>query len=143
MSDERSASADPHGSDEGEHQMHHYLCIGCPLGCRLEVQAQHDEIVEVRGFSCKRGRRFAEQEFHDPRRDVSTTVAIEGARWARLPVKTAAPIPRGHVEALCERLHQVRLEAPVRMGDVVLSDALGSGVDVVATRDLDRIDGAA
>lgn len=142
MSDERSANGTPQPSDGAEHEMHHYLCIGCPLGCRLEVESEGEEIVEVRGFSCKRGQRFAEQEFHDPRRDVSTTVAIDGARWARLPVKTAAPIPKGQVEALCERLHQVRLEAPVRMGDVVLSDVLGSGVDVVATRDLDRIDGA-
>jgi CxxC motif-containing protein len=142
MSDQRDATGTPHQASDDGHEIHHYLCIGCPLGCRLEVEAEGDEIVEVRGFSCKRGVRFAEQEFHDPRRDVSTTIAIEGARWARLPVKTAAPIPRAQVEALCERLHEIRLEAPVRMGDVVLADALGSGVDVVATRDLERIDAA-
>jgi CxxC motif-containing protein len=140
MSDERGATATPnHAADDG-HEIHHYLCIGCPLGCRLEVEAEDDEIVEVRGFSCKRGVRFAEQEFHDPRRDVSTTVAIDGARWARLPVKTAAPIPKAQVQALCARLHEVRLEAPVRMGDVVLADVLGTGIDVVATRDLERMD---
>ncbi len=142
MSDERDAHAATQRAGDDGHEIHHYLCIGCPLGCRLEVEAEDDEIVEVRGFSCKRGVRFAEQEFHDPRRDVSTTVAIDGARWARLPVKTAAPVPKAQVQALCERLHEVRLEAPVRMGDVVLADALGTGVDVVATRDLEPIDAA-
>mgnify|MGYP001068766426 CR=1 FL=1 len=140
MSDERDVSGAPQQAGDDGHEMYHYLCIGCPLGCRLEVEAEDDEIVEVRGYSCKRGVRFAEQEFHDPRRDISTTVAIEGAHWARLPVKTAAPIPKAQVQALCERLHELQLEAPVRMGDVVLADALGTGVDVVATRDLEPVD---
>lgn len=120
--------------------LRHYLCIGCPLGCRLEVEAEDGDIVEVRGFSCKRGKAFAEQEWRDPRRDVSTTVAVRGAHWARAPVKTAAPVPKGRVRELCDALHELRLEAPVRMGDVVLADALGTGVDVVATRDLERAD---
>jgi CxxC motif-containing protein len=114
----------------------HYLCTGCPLGCRLEVEHEGDEIVEIRGFSCKRGKTFAEQEFSDPRRSVSTTVRVEGGRWARLPVKTAAQIPKDRVEELCDTLHELTLEAPVRMGDVVLEDALGTGVDVVASRDM-------
>jgi CxxC motif-containing protein len=114
----------------------HYLCTGCPLGCRLEVEHEGDEIVEIRGFSCKRGKTFAEQEFSDPRRSISTTVRVEGGRWARLPVKTAAQIPKDRVEELCDALHELTLEAPVRMGDVVLEDALGTGVDVVATRDM-------
>ncbi|MCB9373818.1 MAG: DUF1667 domain-containing protein [Microthrixaceae bacterium] len=118
-----------------------YLCIGCPLGCRLEVEesAEH-EIVEVRGFSCRRGERFARQEHTDPRRTVTTTVAVTGARIPRLPVRTAAPLPKGLVRALCDRLASVRVAAPVRRGEVVLADALGSGIDVVASRDLDRTD---
>ena len=114
-----------------------YLCIGCPLGCRLEVEEGDDhEIVEVRGFGCKKGERFAVQEHTDPRRTVTTTVAVAGGLLARLPVRTAEPAPKDLVRRLCEALRPVRVEAPVRMGDVVLSDALGTGIDVVATRDL-------
>jgi CxxC motif-containing protein len=113
-----------------------YLCTGCPLGCRLEVEHEEGEIVEVRGFSCKRGKTFAVQEFSDPRRSVSTTVRVDGGRWARLPVKTAEQVPKGLVEELCEALHRLTLQAPVAMGDVVLNDALGTGIAVVATRDM-------
>lgn len=114
-----------------------YLCIGCPLGCRLEVEenAAHD-IVEVRGFSCKKGERFARQEHVDPRRMVTTTVAVTGGVFARLPVRTVETIPRDLVIALCERLRSVEVAAPVSMGDIVLTDALGTGVDVVASRDV-------
>ena len=59
----------------------HYLCIGCPLGCRLEVEEDLDgSVVEVRGHSCRKGKTFAEREHHDPRRMVTTTVAVEGGR---------------------------------------------------------------
>ncbi len=114
----------------------HYLCIGCPLGCRLEVDAVDGEVVEVRGYSCKRGKEFAVQEHTDPRRFVTTTVRIDGGRWPRLPVKTAAAVPKGRVADVVRRLHELALVAPVTMGDVVLADVLGTGVDVVATRDL-------
>jgi CxxC motif-containing protein len=115
----------------------HYLCIGCPLGCRLEVEEdERDTIVEVRGWSCKKGERYGRQEHTDPRRMVTTTVGIDGASLARLPVKTSQPVPKGQVTEVCRLLRTLKITAPVRMGDVVLADIAGSGADVVATRDL-------
>ncbi|MEM7736766.1 MAG: DUF1667 domain-containing protein [Deinococcota bacterium] len=115
----------------------HYLCIGCPLGCRLEVEedAAH-VIVEVRGFSCKKGDKFARQEHLDPRRMVTTTVRIENGLWKRLPVRTKEAIPKDKVLELCQTLRTLTLQAPVQMGDVILPNALDTGVDVVASRDM-------
>lgn len=119
----------------GEAVTHGYLCIGCPLGCRLEVDEGADgDIVEVRGFSCRKGREYAVQEHTDPRRLVTTTVGVEGARWPRLPVRTVDAVPKGLVRDVCRALAGVRVEAPVALGDVVLADVCGTGVDVVATR---------
>ena len=116
-----------------------YLCIGCPLGCRLELdETDEGDVVEVRGSSCRKGDRYAMQEHSDPRRLVTTTVAVDGGRWPRLPVKTTGEIPRGLVVDACRALRQVRLQAPVQLGDVVATDLLGTGVDVVATRDMAR-----
>ncbi|HYO87430.1 MAG TPA: DUF1667 domain-containing protein [Candidatus Limnocylindrales bacterium] len=114
----------------------HYLCIGCPLGCRLEVEEDQDEIVAIRGFSCKLGKDYARREHTDPRRMVTTTVAIDGGMWARLPVKTTAPVPKDRVQEVCSALRRVRAAAPVRLGDVVVSDILGTGADIVATRSM-------
>lgn len=112
-----------------------YLCIGCPLGCRLEVEEDlSHEIVEVRGHRCRKGERFARQEHVDPRRMLTTTVAVRGGRLARLPVRTADAIPKDLVLPLCEQLRSVVVPAPVEMGDLVLGDPLGLGVDVVASR---------
>ena len=115
----------------------HYLCIGCPLGCRLEVEEDEREtIVEVRGWSCKKGERYGRQEHTDPRRMVTTTVRVNGAALARLPVKTSRPVPKDQVREVCLLLRALTVEAPIAMGAVVLADIAGSGADVVATRDL-------
>ena len=114
-----------------------YLCIGCPLGCRLELdEDEHGDVVEVRGSSCRRGDRYAVQEHTEPRRSLTTTVGIDGAYWPRLPVKTNGTIPKQAMLEACRALREVVVQAPVRLGDVVVADLLGTGVDVVATRDM-------
>jgi CxxC motif-containing protein len=116
-----------------------YLCTGCPLGCRLEVDAIDEEVVEVRGFHCRRGERYGRQEHVDPRRPLSTTVWIEGAMVRRVPVRTVEAIPKDRVLPAALALRGVRVRAPVHRGDVVLADVVGTGVDVIVTRDLDRV----
>ena len=113
-----------------------YLCIGCPLGCRLELDESQGEVLEVRGSSCKKGEEFARQEHVDPRRVVTTTVVIAGALWPRLPVKTSGPVPAAMVADVCRALRRARASAPVALGAVIVADVLGTGVDVIATRDM-------
>jgi CxxC motif-containing protein len=113
-----------------------YLCTGCPLGCRLEVDAVGDEVLEVRGFNCRRGERYGRQEHVDPRRPLSTTVWIEGAAIRRVPVRTAEAIPRDRVLPAALALRGVRVRAPVHRGQVVVADVAGTEVDVIVTRDL-------
>lgn len=114
-----------------------YLCIGCPLGCRLEIEeGAAGEIVEVRGFSCKRGKEYAIQEHTAPQRVVSTTVAISQSSWARLPVRSSTPVPKSAVTEICRRLHEVQISAPVQMGQVIASNVLDTGADIIATRDM-------
>ena len=120
----------------------HYLCIGCPLGCRLEVEEDAGEMLEVRGFACKRGKEYAEREHTDPRRLVATTVQVDGGIWSRLPVKTKQPIPKQAVLPLCRALRQVSIKAPVKRGAVVASNVMGTRVDIVATRDMPAASGA-
>ena len=114
----------------------HYLCIGCPLGCRLEVEDEAGEIVEVRGFACKRGDDYARQEHLDPRRMVTTTIKVKQGRWARLPVRTTQSIRKAQVLPVCRALRCVTVNAPVKMGQVIVSNILNSGADIVASRDM-------
>ena len=117
----------------------HYLCIGCPLGCRLEVEATDaGEVVAVDGWGCKNGKAYGRQEHTDPRRNVATSIRIKSARWARVPVKTSGSVPKHMVRDIARAVQDLEVEAPVKLGTVVVANILGTGIDIVATRDMDR-----
>ena len=112
----------------------HLICIGCPMGCPITVAMEGGEIKGVTGFTCKRGEAYARKEVTHPTRIVTTTVQVAGGTAPVVSVKTAGDIPKEKVFACADALRRLRIEAPVAMGDVVLADAAGTGVDVVATR---------
>lgn len=117
-----------------------FTCIGCPIGCPLQLTHEGRDILEIEGHQCNRGAKYAQQEFRDPRRFLSTTVAIEGARWKRLPVKVTAPVPKDRVVEAAIEIHRLSVSAPVALGQVLIRDLLGEkGVDVVATRTMQRV----
>jgi CxxC motif-containing protein len=112
------------------------ICITCPVGCPLTVTHKGKTLIKVEGHQCKRGLDYAKTEFTNPRRVVTSTVKVYGGTHPLVPVYTAAPVPKQLVFDLLNALRRVQLKAPVRMGQVVLKDVLGTGVDVLASRDL-------
>ncbi|OUN24915.1 DUF1667 domain-containing protein [Pseudoflavonifractor sp. An85] len=114
--------------------MKNLICIVCPKGCHLQVD--EDNGYAVTGNSCPRGAEYGKTELLHPTRVLTSTVRVEGGLHRRLPVKTAAPIPKELMFEAMEALNGVTLTAPVTVGQVVISNLLGTGVDVVATRDM-------
>jgi CxxC motif-containing protein len=111
------------------------ICITCPKGCTLEVQREGDTVIKVEQ-GCKRGHEYAQRELVDPRRMVSSTVRISGGTHPLLPVYTAEAFPKPRIPELMVALREMKLKAPVRMHQVVLADALGTGIDILASRDI-------
>ncbi len=111
------------------------LCITCPKGCTLEVTREGQTVVEIKP-GCKRGHEYANRELVDPRRMVASTVQVRQGIHPLLPVYTSAPFPKGQISALLAELRQLEVSAPVTMGAVVIEDALGTGVNILASRDM-------
>ena len=111
-------------------------CVCCPMGCSLVVErTSTDEATYVSGAGCARGKKYAPAEATRPERVVTTTVCVPGAAEP-LSVRTVAPVPR---ELMAEVVAAAKgaaagMRAPVKIGDVVLADACGTGVDVIATK---------
>lgn len=120
----------------------HFHCTTCPSECALTIETCIDEnrvehVLSVQGNRCARGRKFAEQEVIRPMRILATTIVVRGGDEKLLPVRTARPIPRDlHLRAMRDIRH-ASVTAPVHMGDVVMSDLLGTGVDLVASMNVD------
>lgn len=121
-----------------------FNCTTCPSECLLTVEVERDAdgaVVEVRsvaGNSCPRGNRFAHQELTCPMRVLTTTVVVSGSDEVLLPVRTAEAIPLElHAQAMA-LIRSLVVNAPIRMGDVVLPNLLDTGTDLIASMDIDR-----
>ncbi|MBN2781177.1 MAG: DUF1667 domain-containing protein [Candidatus Marinimicrobia bacterium] len=113
------------------------ICTVCPLGCRLTLEKDGEGYV-VKGNQCKRGEAFAIEEFTRPTRMLTTTVRLTRSRHARLPVHSASPLPRDMLFRAMEAINACGVAAPVRTGQVVIGNILGTGVDICSSRDVDQ-----
>ncbi|MEM2282016.1 MAG: DUF1667 domain-containing protein [Candidatus Hadarchaeales archaeon] len=113
-------------------------CLLCPLACKARVSTRDGEVVEIQNIECERGKGYVSREVRDPVRDFFTTVRVRGAKIPVLPVRATGPVPKGKLMECLSELAKVEVEAPVRLGDIVVKNILGLGVDIVATRNLDR-----
>ena len=112
------------------------ICINCPLGCPLTVTIENGEVIKVTGNTCPRGEAYGRKECTNPTRIVTSTVRIEGGSLPVISVKTASDIPKGKMADVVSELKNVILTAPVHIGDVVVENIAGTGVNVIATRNV-------
>ena len=111
-------------------------CIGCPLGCSITVTMNGTDVVSVTGNTCPRGDAYARKEVTNPTRIVTSTVRVQGGVSPMVNVKTASDIPKAKIFECANALKNVAVTAPVKIGDVVLSNVAGTGVDVVAAKNI-------
>ncbi|MBQ9457314.1 MAG: DUF1667 domain-containing protein [Bacilli bacterium] len=115
--------------------MEHILtCIVCPRGCELHV----DENFNVTGNSCPRGAIYGAQEIRDPRRTLTTTVKCRGKLLRVCPCKTSGTIRKGDQFRIMEIVNQTEVQPPVKMGQLLVSNIGDTGVDLIATREINE-----
>ena len=118
------------------------ICVTCPVGCGLTVTMEDGEIVSVEGNACPRGEAYARAEVTDPRRVFASTVRTRGARLPVCPVRSAAPVPRDKLLDIAREVARVEIVAPISIGQTIVPDVCGTGIDIVASRDMERDESA-
>ena len=111
-------------------------CINCPMGCRMTVTlSETGDFVSVSGNTCPRGEKYARQECTTPMRVITAVIPISGST-VPLSVKTACPVPKKMIPEIMRELSKASPMLPVQTGDIIIPDILGTGSDIVATRNL-------
>lgn len=116
--------------------MKEMICICCPMGCRLTVDDSDLSNVKVSGNTCPRGEKYGKEEVVCPKRMVTSVVRVEGGDVAMLSVKTKDAIEKSKISDALKTLKGVVVKAPVKIGDVVVQNVLGTGVDFIATKNV-------
>ncbi len=109
-------------------------CINCPMGCRMTVSLDESgKVISVKGNTCARGKKYAEQECTLPLRMITAVIPLEN-REMPLSVKTAEAVPKHLIPEIMEAIKAIHISAPVAIGQVLLQDVCHTGVDIIATR---------
>ena len=113
------------------------ICIVCPVSCPVDVEwTQEDGVSGIKNHLCKLANDFIESELFDPRRTVTTSMPVDGGDWPLVSVRTNPPIPKAMMLDAMDEITGIRVQAPINVGDVLIADVLGTGCDVVATRNV-------
>ena len=120
--------------------MRKMICIVCPRGCAITVDEDND--YEVTGNACPRGVTYGRKEVIAPSRTLTTTVRLKGGNLPLVPVQSKTELPKECLADAMHYLNTLTLEAPVKRGTVVCENILGTGVDILVTRDADSLSNA-
>lgn len=118
---------------EGRDAKGQLICIGCPVGCLITAHKKEDGSISITGNSCKKGEEYARNEMTAPMRTVTSMIRVRGGQGAVVPVKTASEIPKEKIGACMEEIKAKVIDAPVRVGDVLIENVAGTSVAVIAT----------
>lgn len=115
-----------------------FTCILCPNGCEIDVEYEGTEILAVSGNLCPKGKGYVTQELVCPKRNIATSVLVEGGELPFVSVRLTSPVPRDEIFHVMDEIKKQCLTAPVYAGDVIIADVLGLGADVIATKTVER-----
>ena len=111
-------------------------CVLCPVGCELEAARNAAGELDITGNQCDQGVPFAVEEILRPKRNLATSVPIKDTTAKMVSVRLSAAVPRDLIFPILAEIAKLRPQAPVRRGQVLIANVLGTGVDVIATRTL-------
>ncbi|WP_423364287.1 DUF1667 domain-containing protein [Mycoplasma sp. P36-A1] len=116
------------------------ICIVCPKGCHIEVEQKEGQEMTFKYNQCNRGPIYVKKELTNPTRMLTTTVKIEGAIVNQLSVVSSSDLPKGRIMDCMKELANVKVKAPIKVKDVVYANILGLGVDILATKTLEKVE---
>lgn len=114
-----------------------FICIVCPNGCTIETQYKGNEILGISGNKCRKGAEYVSQELIDPQRTIATTVPVHGACLPLCSVRLTKAIPKKDIFRVMDEIRKIKLEAPVRIGQVVIKNVCGLDSDVIVTKNME------
>ena len=116
-----------------------FICIICPNSCRITADCNDQEIKFIDGAQCQKGKDFVKNEIINPIRTFTGSVKCINGDYKLASVKTTKPIPKKYMKQVAHKTHQIKVNAPVEIGQVIIGNILELNVDLVATRKVREI----
>lgn len=119
------------------------ICVICPNGCQLQAEVQEGEqpvVTDVTGNLCDKGPEWARQEIVNPMRTIASSVLVDQGDFPMISVRTDSPISLRNIFDVMKEIKAKRLRAPVKIGDVIIKKVSGLPCNIIATRNVQKIE---
>lgn len=113
-----------------------YICVGCQMRCRLVVTVEANALVGVAGNRCKRALGLAQRRLKARVAELMLQLAVTGGSAPRVEAKASEPVTPDVARLIGAAMRHQRVSAPVKAGEVLIHDAAGLGIDLVALSDV-------
>ena len=114
------------------------ICTICPNSCRMSYTLdEQGNVASVSGNKCKRGETYIKDEVLNPVRMLTSIVRLKNGKTRMCPVRTSKPIPKEFLMPIAKAMTALAIDAPVKIGDIVVKNIMGTGADIIVTRNLD------
>ena len=123
-------------SESGQSVIKVIRCIVCPTGCEIQVKQGQKGDISFEGYTCERGLEYAEQEYYEPKRILTTTIRVENGLLPLIPIRTDKPILKDKLKDALKEIAKTKVKAPIKMGDILIENILDLGVNIIASRNL-------
>ena len=114
-------------------------CIVCPIGCKILIKTDGTRFEVVNGNKCKRGIDYTRSEALDPRRMLTTSVLVNYGEWPLVSVKSSKPVPKNKVFTVLKEIKKMKIDAPVKVGQIIIKNVENTNIDIVATKEVKNI----
>ena len=113
-----------------------FTCIMCPRGCGVKAEILDGKVASVEGNFCPKGEEYVIQELTNPMRSIASSVLVEGGELPLASVRLSRPVPKDRIFDVMGEIRKVKVKAPTAIGQIVISDVLGLGSDVIITKNV-------
>ncbi len=112
-------------------------CILCPNGCEITVHEKNRMVTAVSGAKCKRGEAYARQEVSDPKRNIASSIKVTNGELPLVSCRLSDVIPKTKIFVVMNEIKQTTVNSPVQIGQVLIKNVSGLGVNVIATKNIE------
>ncbi len=111
-------------------------CIECPNSCKLIINKDNSNVINIEGNICKKGVSYALSEIENPVRIITSTVLARGLSLKMIPIRTNNPIPKSKIFEAMDKIKKIKIIKPVHRGEIIVHNFLDLNVNLIATRDV-------
>ncbi len=113
------------------------ICIVCPNGCKLDVT--YEDTITVKNALCPKGVQYARDELLSPVRNLTSTVKVLEGVLPLVSVRSNKLVPKDKLVEIVRFLKTIEIKAPVEFQQIIYKDIFNTGVDIIATRRVEKM----